>query len=322
MDAQSIRPIPWAMFAHEVLQTYRPPMRRPTTRAKLKQVLDEFRAYCETTADLDLAAISDWVVDHAGRRPAYVDGLLRALSAACTYGAHPRRRYLWDPFDERPVSSWLPADEFDDDGSDPWPRARTPAEIRAVLARADEEAVIGRWRDLRLRAAVYAFAFTGWLRNEILGLRRADIDLGREALRIRSHSRRRLKTRARGALLPIAPPLAGVLAGYLAELQVRYPETEWAFPHHWGTGPWLSGRPGHRPLDEIRALGERAGVRGLTILGFRHTIATELEASGAPELIIQRILRHARRETQLRYRKPDIDVMRDAVGRVRYGAAG
>lgn len=320
MATQPLRPIPWALFVREVLRVYRAPMRRPTTRAKLRQVLDEFGAYCNLTSDLDLAAISDWVVDHAGRAPAYVDGLLRALSAACTYGAHPARRYLWDPFEERPVSAWLPADELDQ--AEPWPRHRTAAEIRAVLARADQEAVIGRWRAARLRAVVYALAFTGALKSEILGLRREDLDLDRGTLRIRSHARRRLKTRARGALLPVAAPLAAVLAGYLAELQARYPATEWLYPHHWGTGPWLAGRPGHRPLDEVRALGERAGVAGLTMLSFRHTIATDLEATGAPELVIQRILRHARRETQLHYRNPDLGVMAEALGRVRYGAAG
>lgn len=317
MDAQSLRPIPWAMFSHQVLQLYRPPMRRPTTRAKLRQVLKELGRRCETTADLTVEVISDYVAeDHAGHSPAYVDGLLRALSAACSYGAHPRRRHLWDPFEERAVSEWLPGDELE--VSDPWPKHRTADETRKVLAEADSRAALGRWRDLRLRWAVYAWAYTGALKSEILGLERADLDVARGLIRIRSHSGRRLKERARASLLPMAAPLLDVTRGYLEDLERNYPGCRWAVPHHFGTGPWLSGRPGHRPLDEVRELGRRAGVEGLTILSFRHTLATRLEAEGVPDIIIQRILRHASRRTQLSYRNPDLPAMRQAFDRLAF----
>lgn len=311
-----LRPIPWPEFSREVLRLYRAPMRRRTTRDKTRQVLAEFGALCETTADLSELVIADWLAAHPHRAAATVDGLLRHLSAVCTYGAHPRRRYLWDPFEDRPVSSWLAADELG--AAEPWPRHRSAAEIRAVLDRADREAAGGPWRARRLRAAIYTFAFTGAHKGEALGLRIRDYDPARRMIAFLSHPRRRLKTAARAAVLPTADPLAEVLDGWLPELRELWPRGEYLFPHSFGTGPWLSGRPGHRPLDEVRALGERAGVPRLTIDAFRHTVATLAEGWDIGELALQRILRHARRRTQEFYRHPDLTLMRESIGRIRF----
>ena len=232
----------------------------------------------------------------------------------CTYGA--LKHYLADPFDFRAVSQWLPANELD--AAEPWPRHRSAEEIRRVLARADLEAQGGPWEARRLRAAVYTFAFTGAHKSEVLGLRVRDLDPVLHTVAFRSHPRRRLKTVLRSAVLPLAEPLAAVLAGWLPEVLERFPRGEYLFPHHFGTGPWLSGRPGHRPLDCVRALGERAGVPGLTIVAFRHSLATLAESWGIGELALQRILRHARRRTQDAYRHPDLDLMREAIGRVKF----
>jgi integrase len=93
---------------------------------------------------------------------------------------------------------------------------------------------------------------------------------------------------------------------------------EFLFPHSYRTGPWFSGRPGHRPLDEVKSLGERAGVDGLTILAFRHTVATLAEGWGISELMLQRLLRHARRATQRSYRHADLNQMHAAAGLIQY----
>lgn len=314
---EPLRPIPWDQFEIEVLRLYQSPRRRKTTRSKTKQVLKEFRAFCRTTADLSELTISDWLAANPGRAPAYIEGLLRHLSAACTWGAHPRRAYLWDPFEEHPISTWLPGDELDQ--AEEFPRHRSAAEIARVLDRADAEALLGAWRPVRLRSAVYSFAFTAGHRSEVLGVRKADLDLDRGVIAFRSHPARRLKTRARAAVLPLAAPLRAVLADYLPRLEERHPGTIYLFPHSYGTGPWLSGRPGHRPLDEVRELGRRAGVEGLTIDAFRHTVGTLSESWDIGELALQRILRHARRRTQLHYRHPDLPLMRQAIDRISYG---
>lgn len=311
-----LRPVPWPVFTDEVLRLYQPPMRRRTTREKTRQVLREFGRLCATTGELSELVIADWLAIHRHRAPSSVEGLLRHLSAVCTYGAHPRRRYLWDPFEDRPVSSWIPGDELDQ--AEPFKRHRSAAEIRRVLAQADLEALGGPWRAQRLRAVAWSLAYTGAHKSEVLGLRIADLDLVHGTVAFRSHGRRRLKTRSRAATLPIAGELLDVLAGWLPRLLETFPRTEWLFPHAYGTGPWLSGRPGHSPLDVVRQLGERAGVAGLTIDAFRHTLATHAEDWGISELALMRILRHARRTTQLHYRHPDLDLMRGAIARITY----
>lgn len=84
------------------------------------------RAFCSSTADLTEDTLSDWITTHPGRRPRTIEGLLRHLSAACTYGV--KWGYLLDPFDIRPVSRRLPADELDE--SEGFRRHRTAGEIR------------------------------------------------------------------------------------------------------------------------------------------------------------------------------------------------
>jgi integrase len=302
-------PIPYTDFVTEVLQLYRPPLRRRGTFDKTSQVLREFAPLCASTADLAPVAIATWRVANQHRAVATLEGLLRHLAAACTYGAS--QGYLNNPFNYRPVSSWFAPDELDE--AEEFKRHRSAAEIRAILAQADLEAQGGRWEALRLRAAVYCWAFTGAGKAEVLGLRMTDVDLVDRVIRIKSHSRRRLKTRARAAQLPIAWPLAEALASWLP-----YSGCEWVFPHKLRTGPWLTGRPGHRPLDQVRSLGERAGISGLTILAFRHSIGTLSEGWGIGELMLQRILRHSSRRTQWAYRHQDLDQLHDAAERIRY----
>jgi integrase len=301
--------VAWPRFTAEVLSLYAPPMRRPATRRKVGQVLREFTPVCRTTRDLTPPAIAAWLSGHEHRAAATHRSLLAALRAACTYGV--ARGYMADPFAFRKVRLWLPEDELEPE--EPFRRHRRPEEIRRVLDLADREAASGEWDTLRLRALVYALAYTGAGKLELLGLRHHDVDFFRDVITIRSHPQRRLKRRARAAQLPIAPPLSVVLAGWM-------PQTgcEWVFPHKLRTGYWHHCRAGKKPLDEVRALGERAGVAGLTLLDFRHTVGTLSEGWGIGELALQRILRHARRQTQDHYRHEDLELLRRAAAKIQY----
>jgi integrase len=310
MPDQAIQPVPWEQFRARVLKLYQPPVRRPATRDKTRQILDELGTLCETTADLTEDVLADWASQHADRSARTTESLLRHLSAACTFGE--KWGCLTDPFDIRPVSRWLPADELED--CEPFGKHRTAEEVRRVLDQADAEARGGDHRARRLRAAVYSFAYTGAGKKEILGLRTCDVNLDRRIITVKSHPKRRLKTGPRAAWLPIAPVLAQVLAERILETGC-----EWLFPHAYGTGPWLYGRPGHRPLDEVKALGERAGVPGLTILSLRHTFGTLAEDWGIGELMLQRILRHSTPRTQKHYRHHDAELLRRAAEKVRFG---
>jgi len=114
-------------------------------------------------------------------------------------------------------------------------------------------------------------------------------------------------------VLPIAEPLGGVLASW-----VPLCGPEWLFPGTTRRNYWHGGSAGYRPVDRVRQLGERAGVEGLTILSFRHSFATLAEGWGIGELMLQRILRHSRPQTQRAYRHHDAELLRQAVGKVRF----
>jgi integrase len=304
-----MKPIWWGQFTMEVRMLYKAPMRRKGSLQKTTQVLKEFSAFCRVTTDLTPLTIAEWLSTRPPRAAATSHSLLRHLSAACSYGA--AQGYLVDPFQFRTVDEWLPEDEIAD--GDEFPEHRTAAEIRAVLAQADAEAASGGWEQLRLRSAVYLWAFTGAHKTEVLGLRVQDLDLDKRVIRIRSHSRRRLKKLARAAHLPIVDPALPSLTDWLPHCGC-----EWLFPNKDLTGPWFFGRPGHRPLDCVKALGERAGVHGLTIVAFRHTLGTLAEDWGIGETMLQRLLRHARRRTQWHYRHEDIELLHKAGSKIQY----
>ncbi len=238
---------------------------------------------------------------------ATVESYLRSLRAACTY-AIASGHLRTSPFSFRSPRQWV-----DWDVPELPPPVHSAAQIARVLELADLEAQGGDWRAARLRAVVYAFAFTGARRRELLGLAVADVDLSHGVIDIRPNGRRSLKTRASAASLPIAAPLAAVLASWLPRCGSTH-----CFPGVRRVGPWLEGPVGGKALDQIKALGQRAGVPGLTIASFRHSFASCSEAWGLGELELQRWLRHSSPATQRHYRHPLEGVLRDAAAKVHY----
>jgi integrase len=73
-----------------------------------------------------------------------------------------------------------------------------------------------------------------------------------------------------------------------------------------------------RALDQVRDLGVRAGVEGLTIASFRHTFASLAEGWNMSELELQRLLRHSRIRTQRAYRHELPAVLREAGAKVHF----
>ncbi len=62
-------------------------------------------------------------------------------------------------------------------------------------------------------------------------------------------------------------------------------------------------------------------MAGMTIVAFRHSLGTLAEDWDIGELMLQRLLRHASRKTQLRYRHRDLELMHRAAGKIEYGRA-
>jgi integrase len=297
----------WEQFEQEVLALYMAPIRRPATLGKVRQVLVEFGRICPAPSELTPATVAGWIAGHPGRRPATVDSLLRAFRSACNYAVE-RGWLRSNPLEFRHPSAWV-----DWDVPELPPPVHTAAEIASVLAKADSEAYTGRWRDLRLRAVVYAFAYTGARKQEIMGLRRNNVDLASGVISIEANQRRKLKTRHAGAHLPIPGPLHEVLAAWIPRVGC-----DWLFPGTTRIGPWLGGPFGGKVLDEVKALGLRAGVPNLTIASFRHTFASLSERWGIGELMLQRLLRHSRVRTQRVYRHEMPEVLVQAGERVHY----
>jgi len=297
----------WSRFTEDVLALYLPPIRRLATYRKMRQVLGEFAQFCPTTADLTPAVIAGWIQMHPERRPETTLALLRTLAAACTYGVLVSALEA-NPFAWRSPTQWVDWDVPELD-----PPVHSSEEIARVLALADLEAAGGAWKALRLRVLVYAYAFLGARKREILGLAVADVDLVAGVLTIRTNRRRGLKTRTSAAHLPIPSELGKVLAAW-----IPLTGCAWLFPGARRHGPWLEGPPGFKAIDEIKALGLRAGVEGLTIASFRHTFASLAEGWNMSELELQRLLRHSNRRTQTHYRHELPAVLKEAGAKVHF----
>jgi integrase len=300
----------WRQFAAEVLSLYAPPIRRPGTYRKTAQVLRELGALCRRSDDLGPPKIAAWLQRYPDRAATTRLALLRTLRPVCTYGA--AAGYLVDPFLFRKPRQWLPASALIIPECD-FRRNRTAGEIRSILDLADSEALDGRWEALRLRAAVYSWCFTGARKNEILGSMVADVDILKGTFFVRPNDKRPLKTAASAAVLPLAAPLAAVLAGWMPHCG-----GPWLLPHKFRRGPWLHGPNGGKALDQVAALGRRAGVDGLTILALRHSFGTLAEGWGFGELLLQRLLRHTSVKTQRSYRHQDLEQLRCAASAIRY----
>jgi integrase len=297
----------WQVFSRDVLALYAAPMRRPATYRKMRQVLTEFGALITEPRLLTPATIAGWIHNHPDRRPETVRTLLRSLSAACTYGV--QWGYLRaDPFEFRSPIQWVDWSVPDLD-----PPVHSAEEISRVLAKADLEAQAGGWKAQRLRAVIYAYAYLGARKREVLGLAVADIDLYHRVIDLKPNARRPLKTRGSAAHLPIPEPLAAVLESWLPQTRC-----EWAFPGTRRAGPWLDGAPGLKAIDEIEALGLRAGVPHLTIASFRHTFASLSESWNIGELALQRVLRHTRIRTQRSYRHELPQLLKDVAAKIHF----
>ena len=109
--------------------------------------------------------------------------------------------------------------------------------------------------------------------------------------------------------MPVPHPLAKVLRGWLDHVA----SDGFVFPNEGRDGPWTGGTVGKRPVDVLKALGERAGVPGLTFQSLRHAFATHAEYWGLTDAQIQRILRHTNPNTQHRYRHAELENMRRMV---------
>ena len=291
---------------------YEPPLRAAATHRQMRQALDEFGGVPGVRRARGPHAAEHRGVDSApsrpvaspDRQPAAVPPAQRrptpsrpdTCAATRSISASPSQ---WVRLDARPAARK--------------PVHRSAAEIGRLLELLDAEAGEGSWESGRLQALGYTYAFTGMRKCEALTLEHADIDLGGRSLAIRPKPDWRPKTLRSAARLPLAPPLAEVLHRWL-------PRTgcDWVFPGKRLAGPWTGGPPGRKALDEIRGAGERAGITGLTILGFRKSLGTLAKSWGISQLELKALLRHTSVETQRYYDEEDAELLRAAAAKIQF----
>jgi integrase len=292
-----MKSISWVRFSEEILELYEPPIRSKGTWYKIRQVLQVLsKVGVKSPRDLTPRTVNRFVRElEPGRSPATVAGLLAYLKITCGYAIF--KKYTdSNPFDFR--ADWIRADPVDPDGPSPPGRSHSAEEIRTLFELLDVEAAGGGWKEARLQSLVYTLAFLGLRKMEALQLQLGDLSLDNRTVAIRSRRRHRGKTRASRAELVMPADLHQVLATWL-------PRTGslWVFPGVTGKGPWTGGMVGHRPLDCVKAAGRRAGIANLTILDFRHTLATLADSMGMGELELMSWLRHTNPRTMGWYRK-------------------
>lgn len=192
--------------------------------------------------------------------------------------------------------------------------------MRRLFARADDE-----WRDAaaspearfragRRRALLYVLAYTGCRKSEALWLRWRDVDEERGVLWILDEDRR-LKTSASAGPVAMHPRLREALAEWRPSSRPTY-----VLCQRRADRPWTQGSPGYRPTDDLKALGERAGVRGVTMLSLRKTWATHAESAwGLTHEQARRVLRHTSEATGDWYRQFDLPNLRRIAERIDYG---
>jgi len=314
-----MRAVPILRLEAEVLSLYDPPMRAPATRYQMAQMFRELQELpgITKTSQLTPPTIAAWVKSHTDRSPARTASLLRCLRVICGW-AEDWGYLRASPFARRKVTDWVRPDIGLDRQRAPCHRSEE--EIRSVLRQADAEAATGSWKARRLQALVYLYAFTGARKEEALHLQAANVNLAARRLTIKpvvwrnanGHRREwRPKTVRSSAQLPIAEPLADVLARWMPHCG-----SEWLFPGRRLRSPWTSGMDGTKPLDCVKALAARAGVTGLTILAFRKTIGTRGKAWGLSQLEMKAVLRHTSVQTQEWYDEESVESLRGAMDKI------
>lgn len=309
--------IPIEQFRRDFLALYQYPLRATATRREMAHVFDLVQAHgAATTADFTTGLLARVCESFPPERSARtLQKHLRYLRVIANH-AVANGWLKVSPFTVRPLRQWVPRI------GPPAPKKWFPPEdVRKVLdlLQADCLATEGwaRWRAYRLWAAVSVVAYAGLRATEALTLHVADVDLDRRIINVTS--RRRLKTNASCAPVPMCLALVPILRSWL-EVRVEVPvdftvpsDVPWLLPTLTRRGPWLHGSPGAKPRDRLAAVSARAAVPGMTFQSLRASCATRMEGAGYSALTIQRILRHSHQATSRWYLGADAHALAEVV---------
>jgi integrase len=282
-------PPDWDAFSRELLLLYTA-SRQPKTTQRMRQVLALARACAASPAELTPSAVAAFILaarmgpgSHDNTVATKVSYLRRACSYAVAMGYLASSPFgAWKGF-----VRWRPSGPA---------TVHSPGAIGKVLgsllARSADSPEAGR-----LHAWAWLLAHTGLRRDEALFLRVEDLDLAGATVTVR----RRLKRPTTARTIPLPPGLPAVLAGWLPRRPDPAGTCPWVFPNRRGN-PWSGGACGYRPIDKLRAAGERAGVKDFTPKSLRHSFATIAATLWMiPPATLQRWMGHTDIRTTMKY---------------------
>jgi len=285
-------PIAFSAFAAEVRTLYAPPLRRPTTRVKMNQVLNELESInVSTTADLTPSTVARYCALHAEQSTATLKGLLSYFRAVANLAVE------WGYLERSPFGGrFRYVRKVRKSAKE---KHHSAEQILSVLEHLELRRI--DWRTHRLFALVSLYAFTGVRKCEALYLKVADIDHEEGLISIVPSNENPLKTEDSAAEIP-APAL---LLKTLAQWQRRC-GSEWLFPRSDGAGPWLNGTGKGKPSEAVKEAGKALGIDGFHPLSLRHSFSSIAVTWGLSPLQIQQCLRHTNQRTQEAYRHAEI----------------
>lgn len=297
---KTTRPLSFGEFQNRVLALYAEPLRARSTYYGMRLALGEFarRPGVVTVLDLTTVEVAGYIEARAALNVNTTISHLRCLKTASLFAL---------------AEGWL-------ERTPQWkrlmPRHAPPVRRRhydydqvVALLEHLERSVVD-WKTHRLYALTATVAYTGLRRNEALYLQKRDVDLKGGVLHV--VARRRLKTIAAEAPVPIADELAEVLARWLPEGGPL-----WLFPGVRGKGAWAGGTLGYRPSDFLKAAGAAVGIPDVTWHTLRHTLGELLVGRfGLSADQAKSFLRHADvRTTEEHYLHRDDVALLRAMGR-------
>jgi integrase len=245
--------LPIEEFNAELLGHYAYLGCRATTVCKVRQALNLLveLAGVRTTADLNDEAVRRFIERQpAGQSRETLHSKLSALRAACNHAVDAGLLPAAPAFPAIPQpgrrTEEVPPFALDD-------IMRLLAYLRTLST---------DWEGFRLFALTGTILFARLAKLEALRLRIKDCDLHQGTVRILT--RALVKRSTFPPTVHICPPLRSILTGWL-------PLTgpDWMFPTKTRSGPWTGGRPGIKPLDQLRTAGREVGIDGLTFESLR-----------------------------------------------------
>lgn len=284
------QPMAIAEFTARVLELYATDRYSRKTYLRMSQVLRELAGLgVRKTSDLTTATMAGFVKSKgAGANPNTVNGLLSAISAACSYAVE---------------EGWL-------DRPPNWRRVRlrgAPCVVNRPRSYEEVTRLLGHlhghrersWEARRLCALTWTVALTGTRLGEAIHGQVEDLCLEGPSPRYHVNPlRHRLKTSQSERYVPIPEVLTAVLADWIPRVDAR-----WIFPGVRGRGPWIGGTSGKtRSIDSLKRAGLEVGISTITWHSLRHAFGTSaLERWQVPLWIVQRVLGHTDVRTTQRY---------------------